>query len=39
MARTQQLSSLLMKRSKVPALALYLQKDFILQFSSDWKYK
>lgn len=35
MACTQQLSSLLMKQSKVPALALYLQKDFILQFSND----
>lgn len=35
MARTQQLLGLLMKHSKVPALALYLQKDFILHFSND----
>lgn len=35
MACTQQLSSLLMKRSEVPALAFYLKKDFILQVSND----
>lgn len=37
MACTQQLWSLLMKRSKVPALVLYLQKDFIPQSPNDWK--
>lgn len=32
MACTQQLSSLLMKRPKVPAVALYLQKKMIEKY-------